>query len=152
MNRIIVALAGFAVALLVAPAWAGPAEEVAQIAAPRGQAFQDGNVEAYTAAFADNVVFQTSFSAYRIEGKEAVKAYFTELFLLYPRRHLFVRLPSTRVYNEDLVAQDGYALLSFQNEKGDARMIDTRYSIIWARIGGRWQIVDQHVSRPPSAQ
>ena len=94
MNRIIVALAGLAVTLLVTPAWAGPAEEVAQIAAPRGQAFQDGNVEAYTAAFADNVVFQTSFSAYRIEGKEAVKAYFTELFLLYPRRHLFVRLPS----------------------------------------------------------
>ena len=149
MNRFIAVLVGFIVACMCAPVSAGPAEEVAQIAALRGQAFQDGNVDAYTAVFADNVVFQNSFSGYRIEGKAAVRAYFAELFLLYPRRHLFVRLPSTRVYNDDLVAQDGYAVLSVQNEKGETRMIDTRYSIIWAKTGGRWQIVDQHVSRPP---
>jgi uncharacterized protein (TIGR02246 family) len=152
MPRITAGCFGFLLACLSALACAGPIEEVTQIAASRGQAFQDGNAEAYTAAFADNVVFQSSFSAFRIEGKEAVKAYFTELFLLYPRRHLFIRQPTMRAYNDDLVMQDGYAVLSLLNERGDPKVFETRYSLTWAKVGGRWQIVDQHVSRLPTTQ
>lgn len=132
-------------------AWAGPVEEVTQIAAGRGQAFQDGNVEAYAAAFADNATFLSSFSPYRIEGKEAIKAYFTELFLMYPRRHLFIRQSAIRAYNDDLVIQNGYAVLNTLNERGEPKTLDTRYSVVWSKIGGKWQIVDQHVSRLPVA-
>ncbi len=131
--------------------WAGPAEEVAQIAASRGQAFQDGNADAYAAAFADNAVLQSSFSPFRIEGKEAVKGYFVELFLTYPRRHLFIRQPTMRVYNDDLVIQNGYAALGMVNERGDPKTFDIRFSLTWSKVGGKWQIVDQHVSRLPTA-
>ena len=133
-------------------AWAGPVEEVAQIAASRGQAFQDNDADGYVAPFADNAMFQSSFSPFRIEGKEAIKAYFTELFLMYPRRHLFIRQPTIRAYNDDLVVQDGYAVLNLLNERGEPKTFDTRYSLTWAKIGGRWQIVDQHVSRLPTTQ
>jgi uncharacterized protein (TIGR02246 family) len=151
MNRIIAVLVGFAVACLSASSWAGPAEEVAQIAVPRVQAFQDGNIDAFVAAYADDAVFHSSFTAFRIDGREAIKNYFNELFLLYPRRHLFNRQPVVRVYNDDLVVQDGYTVLSLQNERGDTKIWDTRYTVVWAKIGGRWQIVAQHVSRSASA-
>jgi uncharacterized protein (TIGR02246 family) len=150
MNRFIAAFLGLVVLHLAGPASAGPLEEVAQLAAARGQAFQDGNADAYSADFADNAVLQSSFSPFRIEGKAAIKAYFVELFLMYPRRHLFSRQPSVRAYNDDLVVQDGYSALNLLNERGEPRNYDIRYSLTWAKTGGRWQIVDQHVSRLPT--
>ena len=152
MNRFIATFLGVVLVHVAGLAWAGPVEEVAQIAAARGSAFQDGNAEAYTADFADNAAFHSSFSAFRIEGKAAIKAYFTELFLNYPRRHLFIRQPTARAYNDDLVVTDGYATLNLLNERGDPKIFETRYSLVWAKVGGRWQIVDQHVSRLPTTQ
>jgi len=73
------------------------------------------------------------------------------LFLIYPRRHLFNRQPVVQVYNDDLVVQDGYTVLSLQNERGDTKIWDTRYTVVWAKTDGRRQIVAQHVSRTASA-
>ena len=70
---------------------AGPAEEVAQIAGPRVQALEDGNIDAYVTAYADNAVFQSSLSPFRIEGKEAIRAYFNQLVQLYPKRRIMPR-------------------------------------------------------------
>ena len=130
-------------------AWAGPVEDVAQISGPRLQALLDGNVDAYTAAYADNAVFHSSFTPFRIEGKEAIRAFFSGLFRMYPQRHLFIRQPITRAYNDDLVIQDSYATLNWSNEEGKTETYDTRGSTVWVKTGERWQIVDQHVSRLP---
>lgn len=137
---------------LASTLWAGPAEEVSQIGAPRQQAFQQGNVETYTAAFADNAVFQSSLTPFRIEGKEAIRAFFTQLFQTYPKRGFLIRQPATRVYGDNLVVQNGYSILNVTNEKGEPKTYDVRYNVIWSKIDGRWQIVDQHVSRLPVAQ
>ena len=131
--------------------WAGPAEEVAQIAGPRVQAFQDGNLDAYTAAYADNAVVQSSLSAFRIEGKEAIRAYLTELFKVYPGRRVLVRQPAVRAYNDDLVIQNNYIALYLTDQKGQVAALSLRSSVTWAKIGGRWQIVDTHTSRLPIA-
>lgn len=130
-------------------AWAGPVEDVAQISGPRLQALLEGNVDAYTAAYADNAVFHSSFSSFRIEGKEAIRAYFTGLWRMYPKRHVAIRQPVTRAYNDDLVVQDSYAVLNWYNEEGKVETYDTRGTTVWAKTGGRWQIVDQHISRLP---
>lgn len=45
---------------LCAEVWAGPAEEVLQIADPRVKALEEGNLDAYMAAFADNAVFHSA--------------------------------------------------------------------------------------------
>ena len=131
---------------------AGPAEEVAQIAQQRLQAFQEGNLDGYVGPFADNAVVQSSLSAFRIEGKEAIRAYVAELFTLYPERRVFPRQSAVRVYNDDLVVQNGYSVLFLTNPKGDVITYPTRSSLVWARIGGRWQLVDQNTSRLPVAQ
>jgi len=85
MKRFIAVLFTLSLVALAAESWAGPLEEVAQIAAPRGKMFEEGSAEGYAAAFADNAVLTSSLSAYRIEGKDAIQAYFVQLFQLYPR-------------------------------------------------------------------
>jgi len=38
------------------------------------------------------------------------------------------------------------------DQKGEVSAYALRTSVIWAKIGGRWQIVDQHGSRLPVTQ
>jgi len=130
--------------------WAGPIEEVAQIAAPRGKLFEEGTAEAYSAAFADNAVLTSSLSGPRIEGKEAIRAYFTQLFQLYPGRRLLTRQSAARAYNDDVVIQNGYFVTYWTDQKGEVTQRELRGSVVWAKVGGRWQIVEQHVSRFPT--
>jgi uncharacterized protein (TIGR02246 family) len=151
MKRSIAALCALILVVLAAEIWAGPVEEVAQISGPRLKALQEGDVDAYTAAFADNAVFNSSLSAFRIEGKEAIRAYFTELFQMYPRRRVFVRQQAMRAYNDDLVISNSYAVLNVTDQQGKVTAFPLRSSVAWAKLGGRWQIVDQHTSRLPVA-
>jgi len=76
--------------------WAGPAEEVAALAQPRGQAFLEGNLEAWVSAYADNAVFHSAPSPFRIEGKPEIRAHFADLFRAYPERRVFTYQPITR--------------------------------------------------------
>jgi uncharacterized protein (TIGR02246 family) len=149
MKKSIAMLSALILVGLAAESWAGPAEEVAQIAGPRNQAFEQGNAEALTAAFADNAVLTSSLTGFRIEGKDAIRAYFAELFQLYPGRRIFARQPNTRVYNDDLVVQNSYNALYLTDQQGQVTQLTLRASMVWAKVGGRWQIVDQHVSRIP---
>ena len=147
MQRFTAALAVLFLMGFVSSSMAGPAEDVAQLAAARGQAFEQGMVEAYTADVAENAVLTSSLSALRIEGKAAIQAFYVELFKLYPKRHTFARQPMMRVYNDDLVVQNTYFALDLTNQKGDVSMLTLRSSTTWAKLSGRWQIVDNHVSR-----
>jgi len=151
MKRSIAAIFTLILTGVCAGAWAGPAEEVAQIAGPRLQALQEGNLDAYVAAFADNAVFHSALSPFRIEGKEAIRTYFAELLQLYPKRRVLPRQSIVRAYNDDLVVQDGYVALSLTDQKGEVATYALRTSVIWAKIGGRWQIVDQDGSQLPVA-
>jgi uncharacterized protein (TIGR02246 family) len=136
---------------LVTEVSGGPAEEVAQISGPRSQAFLEGNLDAWTAAYADNAVFHSAPSPFRIDGKDAIRAHFTWLFRTYPTRSVFGYQPITRVYNDDLVVQNGYNALYYADKNGQSTTFHVRYSVSWAKLGGRWQIVDHHVSRLPIA-
>jgi hypothetical protein len=80
----------YLVALLgVTPvAWAGAAEDLAAIGQQRAAAFEKGDIDAYIAAFADNAVFTPSLQAFRVEGKAALKDYFSALLQTYPTRQI----------------------------------------------------------------
>jgi uncharacterized protein (TIGR02246 family) len=151
MKRSIAMLCALTLAVIAGEVWAGPVEEVVQIAGPRLRALQEGDVDAYTAAYADNAVFNSSLSGFRIEGREAIRAYFTELFQIYPRRRAFVRQQAVRAYNDDLVISNSYAVFNVTDQQGKVTSLQLRSSVVWAKLGGRWQIVDQHTSRLPVA-
>jgi uncharacterized protein (TIGR02246 family) len=151
MCKLLVAFLTLLALTFGAVTWAGPIEEVAEVAKPRQQAFAQGNVDAFTAAFADNAVLQSSFSPFRIEGKEAIRAYFGQLFQIYPKRWFAVRQLIARAYGDDLVVQNGYAVLHVIDEKGEPMTYNTRSNTIWKKMDGRWQIIDTHVSRLPGS-
>ena len=142
----------FALTMFANVASAGPAEDVAEVNKPRLQMLKDGNVDGYIAAYADNAVLNSTFSPFRIEGKDAIRVYFTELFRLYPKREVLIRHPATRVYNSDLVIQNGYAILNWSDNEGDSKTYNTRYSVVWGKLSGGWQIVEAHFSSTPTSE
>lgn len=146
-------MAAAAFALMLGTAthgWAGPAEEVAQIAAPRLKALFTGDIDGYIDAFADNAVLHSSFSPFRIEGKEAIRTFFNQLVQMYPKRPVVIRHPSMRVFNDNVVIQTSYAVLDWTNSKGEYEVYDTRGSTVWTKVDGQWKIIDQHLSRLPA--
>jgi hypothetical protein len=60
-------------------AQADPAKEVADITRQRAEAAARGDVDAWLADLADNVVFTVARAGFRIEGKEAVRAFIGNL-------------------------------------------------------------------------
>jgi len=85
-------------------AWAGPAEEIADINRQRAAALDQGNVDAVVATWADNGAITPFWQAYRAEGKAAIKDLLTTLIQTYPKRQGSPRGFSTRTYANDTVA------------------------------------------------
>lgn len=144
----VVALIQFLGAGLV---WGGPVEEIMEFQRPRMKAVQDADIEAYIAAFADDAVISPGTTAFRVEGKEAIRAHFVEFFRIYPKVRLLPRQPSMRVYSDNLVLSNAYAIVYLTDQSGHTTVLTIRSSATWTKIGGQWRIVDQHDSRPPMA-
>lgn len=142
--------------VLVAPvSWAqsDPIKEVAAIQAKRGQANAKGDVEGFMANVADNVVFTPGRAGFRIEGKAAMRAYFTQLYQNYPTRQFQTRQLTARAYNGGtVVVRNWYSDTTASDRNGYMSASMTRTSQTWVKSDGTWLLVDQHVSRIPSAQ
>jgi uncharacterized protein (TIGR02246 family) len=131
-------------------AWAGPAEEIAEIGRQRAALEAEGNIDAYMGAFADNAAVTPFWAPFRVDGKAAIKGHFTTLFDTYPTRQGSPRQASIRVYANDSVAiTNNYAIATWTDKKGNVSTHYIRISQTWVKIGADWKIVDQHVSRVP---
>ena len=76
----------------IAPAaWAGAAEEVAELIEQRVKAFNEGNLEVFMATWADNAVWTPAGSPFRVEGKEAIQSGFAGVFQTFPTRRYVPR-------------------------------------------------------------
>src|SRR5713101_4663844 len=67
-------------------AQADPAKEIADINRKRGEAGAKGDVDGVLADVADNVVLTAARAGFRMEGKEAVRTFLTNLFQNYRTR------------------------------------------------------------------
>ena len=129
-----------------AQVWAGAVDEVAALLPERAKAFSQGDLDTYVGAFADNAVLNPGLQGLRVEGQSAIRQYFTEAFQSFPKRQFSVRQASARAYNEDAVVQNLYGILRVTNDQGISKAIPSRLTIVWAKLGGRWRIVQQHNS------
>jgi uncharacterized protein (TIGR02246 family) len=139
----------YLVALLgVTPAaWAGAAEEVAATGQQVIAAFEKGDIDTFIAGWADNAVFTPSVQAFRVEGKAAIKSYYSALFETYPTRHVVFRQGSTRVYANDTIAvTDAYSTLTLTDKSGNVSVHNLRNSTTWLKLDNQWRIVDNHIS------
>jgi ketosteroid isomerase-like protein len=50
-----------------------------------------------------------------------------------------------------LVISTSYTVLNVTDQQGKVTAFQLRSSVAWAKLGGRWQVVDQHTSRLPVA-
>jgi uncharacterized protein (TIGR02246 family) len=128
-------------------AWAGAAEEVAAIGQQNVAAFEKGDIDTFIVGFADNAVWTPSVQAFRVEGKAAIKDYFSALFQTYPTRHIVFRQGSTRVYaNDTVVVTDAYSTLTLTDKSGNVSVHNLRNSTTWLKMENQWRIVDNHTS------
>jgi uncharacterized protein (TIGR02246 family) len=134
--------------LAVTPAaWAGAAEEVATVGQQTIGAFEKGDIDTFIAGWADNAVFTPSVQAFRVEGKAAIKSYYSALFETYPTRHVVFRQGSTRVYaNDTIVVTDAYSTLTLIDKSGNVSIHNLRNSTTWLKMDNQWRIVDNHIS------
>ena len=134
-------------------AQADPVKEVRDIQAKRGQAFAKGDADAFTADLADNVVFTSALVGFRMEGKDAVRAYFVHLFQNYPTRQTYTRQPLYRVFqNGTVVMYNFYQDQRWGDRAGYTSTAMVRQSQTWIETDGRWQLVEWHLSKMPGTQ
>jgi len=101
---------------------------------------------------ADNVVFTAARPGFRIEGKEAVRAFLTNLFQNYPTRQELARQVTYRVYQEgNVVVVNNYVDQVYIDKNGRMSTLMQRNSQTWVKTGGRWLFVDVHTSGMPGA-
>ena len=134
-------------------AQADPAKEVADIGRKRAEAGAKGDVEGFLADVADNVVLTVARAGFRIEGKEAVRAFITNLWQSYPTRQTLTRQVTRRVFQDgNVVVVNSYADQTFIDKNGRMSTLMQRNSQTWVKTGGRWLLVDVHNSGMPGIQ
>lgn len=135
---------------IVAPTWAGPAEEFADFARHRGELVASRQLDPYMATFADNAILTSALSPFRIEGKPAIRAYFAALFETYPAIRVVPRQPTVRFYNDGAVAvANQYLVITFVDRQGVVTNRPMRASLTVVKQGGEWLVADQHNSLIP---
>jgi uncharacterized protein (TIGR02246 family) len=152
MRRLISLALLILVSGVVVEAWAGAEEEVARAREQRVQAFNEGNLEAFVDSFADSAVVTPPGEPFRIEGKDAIRAYYAGLFQAFPTRQVATRQSTIRLYEGTTAVVNTYAGLTLVDRNGKATITNGRASFTYVKIGGRWLVVDQHSSALPGSQ
>jgi len=127
-----------------------PAKEVAEVRAKQGAAGANGDVDGVLANWADNGVLTPGRAGFRIEGKDAIRAFLTNLYANYPTRQGLARQVTYRVYqNGNVVVVNSYTDQTFIDKSGRISPRLARNSQTWVKDGGRWLLVDSHNSNMP---
>ena len=134
--------------VMIPGAWAAAPEEIAKLREQFAQAFNAGDAEAMSALFTDDTQFFSAVSPFRMDGKDAVRAFWVGLFQ-FPTHTIVFRQPSTRVYGDTTAVDNGYIHVTLVDAKGQTTTIFGRYSTTYVKQGGKWGIVNLHGSRLP---
>jgi uncharacterized protein (TIGR02246 family) len=128
---------------------AGPAEKIAQLMQQLDQTFNEGNLDAYMAPYADNTVFSPPNVPFRIEGKDALRAYYAGTLQAFPRRRVDARQPSIQVYDGKTAVVSRYNRATFVDKSNNVTNFYLRQTYTWVKLGERWTLVEQHYSTLP---
>src|SRR6266480_3816188 len=146
MNRRILLCSALIVLAIAPVAWSGPVEdEIARIGNERTQAFNEGNLDAVIGYFADNAVYISGGSPFRVEGKEAIRAAYGGIFQNFPTRRYVPLHRLIRAYGDTAVTNTYYTL-TLVDRAGKATTTHGRLNVTYVKQGGRWLAVDQHGS------
>jgi uncharacterized protein (TIGR02246 family) len=131
---------------VVATASAGVPEAVAQYRQAFAQALTAGDADAIAGWMAEDVQVFFPLHPFRVDGRDAAKALYAELFRAFPTRAVVFRQPSVRLYGEHTAMETGYDELSLVDAKGQATTRDGKYRTTLVKSGERWRVVMSHRS------
>jgi uncharacterized protein (TIGR02246 family) len=134
------------------PANAGAAEEIAQLMRELDQTFNEGNLEAYMAPYADNAVFAPPNVPFRIEGKDALRAYYAGVMQTFATHRVAPRQTTTQIYDDRTAVVSRYNHAVFVDRNGHVTNFYLRQTYTWVKLAGGWSLVEQHYSALPVSQ
>ncbi len=126
------------------------AQEIAQLLEVHRADYLKGDVNAWTAMYAEDAVVDGVAGGRRtLEGREAIREYFMHVMKDFPSRTIIPSNVHIRVYNEDATPT---AILNLESNgtrtdaSGRPLVMNFRESLVWTKIQGKWLIVNHHVS------
>lgn len=134
-------------------AWAGAEEEVAKVEEQWVKAFNEGNLQALGALYAENAIFISVVAPVRQEGREVIRKHFAGTFERLAKRELVHRDMSVRIYGNTAVV-NMYEDITATDREGKVRKLTNRKTGVWVKLGEKWEIVTHHSSQAvrPAAQ
>ncbi|MBI3077124.1 MAG: SgcJ/EcaC family oxidoreductase [Deltaproteobacteria bacterium] len=128
----------------------GAHEEIAKLREQYTRAFNEGNLELMGALFADDATRFAPPDPFRAEGKAAILAQFAGTFQANPTRRMVARHGSIQVYGDSTAVYTGYVRVTLVDRAGRVTNVNNRFSLTFAKLGGKWLAVHHHASRLPA--
>ena len=124
---------------------AGPAEEANAALDAFSAAYSANDVERLVALYAPDVILLGTNSPVMSEGRDAVRAYFTNLKLAGSGNRNTIQERKTIVVNDDAVVVTGFYEFT-RMQDGKPVPAPARFTALLTRQGGQWLIAHQHSS------
>jgi uncharacterized protein (TIGR02246 family) len=133
--------------VLMSPALAiaGPAEEANAALDSFSAAYSANDVEKLVTLYAPNAILLGTNSPIISEGRDAVRAYFTNLKLAGSGNKNVIQDHKTIVVNDNAVVVTGFYEFTRMKD-GKAVPAPARFTVLLTKQGGQWLIAHQHSS------
>src|SRR5262249_19565885 len=106
---------------------------------------------AWAALYAADAVFVCGQGD--LEGRQAIRQYFAQVMTDFPSRTADTSNLRVRVYNENatptaIITVDDHGTRT--DTSGRQRLLNTRETLVWTKIQGRWLIVNHQATTLPA--
>jgi uncharacterized protein (TIGR02246 family) len=124
---------------------ADPKEQVPAVAEQWAMAFSKGDLDALMTLYdEDALMWGTSSSGIR-KGAKAIRQYYAQLLKAFPGTRVSLQATNPRRYGDTGVNSGSYAMRRTASD-GRVVMTSTRFTMTYVSRGGKWFIVDHHLS------
>ena len=127
------------------PSMAGPAEEANAALDRFSAAYTANDVEALVKLYAPNAILLGTNSPIISEGRDAVRAYFTNLKLAGSGNKNEIQERRTIVINDNAVVVTGFYQFTRMSD-GKPVIAPARFTVLLTNVDGQWLIAHQHSS------
>ncbi len=121
------------------------------------QTFNDGKLDAYMAPYPENAVFAPPNVPFRVEGRDALRAYYAGVMQNFPTHRVVPRKTSIQIYDGRTAVVSRYNHATFVDRNSHVTNFYLRQTYTWVKQGDRWSLVERTTPRsrrlrePPDA-
>ena len=123
-------------------------DEILKLQRQQGQAFLAGKLDDLMEHYAENAVLVAAEAPFRPDGKQAIRAYYAQLFKDFPIRRGTPEKPSIRLFNDRTVVMHRYQTNTYVDSTGSEKFKEQKRNVafVWIKIGERWLLTEHIIS------